>query len=106
MGATLSELAERIAQVSDVYAARTGVQRDDDWYALKIMEEAGELAAEHLRLSGRGRRNGNTPDEIALARADEVADLFAMVVLYCHHNGIDIEAALERKWFKHLKASE
>jgi NTP pyrophosphatase (non-canonical NTP hydrolase) len=106
MGATLDELAERIAQVSDVYAARTGVRRDDDWYALKLMEEAGELAAEHLRLSGRGRRNGNTPDEITQARDDEVADLFAMVVLYCHHNGIDIEAALERKWFKHLKATQ
>ena len=104
MGATLSELAERIANVSDVYAARTGVRRDDDWYAMKLMEEAGELAAEHLRLSGRGRRNGNTPEEIALARDDEAADLFAMIVLYCHHNGIDIEAALERKWFKHLKA--
>jgi NTP pyrophosphatase (non-canonical NTP hydrolase) len=106
MGATFGELAERIAQVSDIYAARTGVERDDDWYPLKIMEEAGELAAEHLRLSGRGRRNGNTPDEIAQARDDEVADLFAMVVLYCHHNGIDIEAALERKWFKHLKATQ
>ena len=105
MGASLSELAERLAQVSDVYAARTGVARDDDWYALKIMEEAGELAAEHLRLSGRGRRNGNTPEEIERARDDEAADLFAMVVLYCRHNGIDIEQALERKWFKHLKAT-
>ena len=38
MGATLGELAERIVQVSDVYAARTGVTRDDDWYALKIMK--------------------------------------------------------------------
>jgi NTP pyrophosphatase (non-canonical NTP hydrolase) len=101
----MSEHAERNAQDSDVYAARTGVERDDDWYALKLMEEAGELVAEHLRLSGRGRRNGNTPDEIAQAREEEAADLFAMVVLYCRHNGIDIEAALERKWFKHLKAS-
>ena len=75
-------LADRIAQVSDVYAARTGVTRDDDWYALKLMEEAGEQA-----------------------RDDEAADLFAMVVLYCRHNGIDIEAALERKWFMHLKAT-
>jgi hypothetical protein len=26
-----------------------------------------------------------------------------MVILYCRDNGVDIEAALERKWFKHLE---
>lgn len=105
MGATLGELANRLARVSDSYAARTGVLRDDDWYALKLMEEAGELAAEHLRLSGRGRRNGNKPREIEQARDDEAADLFAMILLYCRHNDIDIEAALERKWFRYLESA-
>jgi NTP pyrophosphatase (non-canonical NTP hydrolase) len=105
MGATLSDLAERIAQVSDIYAARTGVRRDDDWFPLKLMEEAGELVAEHLKLSGRGRRGDSTDAELVAARADEAADLFATLVLYCRHNGIDIEAALERKWFKHLRSA-
>ncbi len=105
MGATLSDLAENIARVSDIYVARTGVRRDDDWYALKLMEEAGELVAEHLKLSGRGRRDGRSDAELTEARGDEAADLFAMLILYCRHNGIDIEAALARKWFKHLKAA-
>lgn len=105
MGATLDDLADRIARVSDIYAARTGVRRDDDWFALKLMEEAGELAAEHLRLSGRKAGNGRAAAELIEARADEAADLFAMLVLYCRHNGIDIEAALERKWFKHLEVA-
>jgi NTP pyrophosphatase (non-canonical NTP hydrolase) len=105
MGATLSDLAENIARVSDIYAARTGVRRDDDWFALKLMEEAGELAAEHLRLSGRGRRDGRSDAQLAEARGDEAADLFAMLTPYCRHNGIDIEAALERKWFAHLQAA-
>ena len=105
MGATLVDLADKIARVSDICAARTGVRRDDDWFALKLMEEAGELAAEHLRLSGRKPANGRSEPELVEARGDEAADLFAMLVLYCRHNGIDIEAALERKWFKHLKAA-
>lgn len=29
-----------------------------------------------------------------------------MVILYCRHNRIDIEAALERKWFKYLEPAE
>lgn len=104
--ASLDELSELVARVSDVYAARTGVVRDDDWYALKLQEEAGELIAEHLRLSGRGRLKAGGRSGAETARADEAADLFAMVLLYCRHNNIDLEAALQRKWFAHLEAAE
>jgi NTP pyrophosphatase (non-canonical NTP hydrolase) len=103
VGATLDDITERLQRVSDVYAARTGVRRDDDWFALKLQEEAGELIAEHLRLTGRGRAKGSTEAEIRAARDDEAADLLATVLLYCRHNNIDIEAALERKWFRHLE---
>jgi NTP pyrophosphatase (non-canonical NTP hydrolase) len=105
MTATIAELSELVARVSDVYARRTGVARDDDWYALKLQEEAGELIAEHLRLTGRGRPKPHDAGG-EQARADEAADLFAMVLLYCRHNGIDLEAALARKWFRHLEAQE
>lgn len=103
MGATLEDIANKVAQVSDIYAARNDIRRDDDWFALKLQEEAGELIAEHLRLSGRGRTKGQRRDEITAARDDEAADLLAMLLLYCRHNGIDIEAALERKWFRYLE---
>jgi NTP pyrophosphatase (non-canonical NTP hydrolase) len=103
MSASLAELAERLARVSDIYAERNGIVRGDDWYALKIVEEAGELVAEHLRLTGRGRSGSRPGDAIREARDDEAADLLAMVILYCRDNNIDIEAALERKWFKHLE---
>lgn len=106
MGTTLDELIERVARVSDVYAERNGIDRNDDWYALKLQEEAGELIAEHLRLSGRGRLREGGVAAAGEARADEAADLFAMVLLYCRHNGIDLEAALQRKWFSHLGAGE
>ena len=103
MSASLEELADRLAQVSDIYAARNSIVRDDDWYALKIVEEAGELVAEHLRLTGRGRIGSLHEAAIRQARDDEAVDLLAMVILYCRDNNIDVEAALERKWFKHLE---
>jgi NTP pyrophosphatase (non-canonical NTP hydrolase) len=96
--AGLAELAEKVARVSDIYAECCGIRRDHDWYPLKLTEEAGEVVAEYLRATGRGRdREG-----AAEALADEAADLFAQVLLFCRHNGIDIESALERKWFRYL----
>jgi NTP pyrophosphatase (non-canonical NTP hydrolase) len=94
----LAELAEKVVRVSDIYAERCDIKRDDDWYALKLTEEAGELVAEYLRATERGRKR----DDAAESLADEAADLFAQVLLFCRHNGIDIESALDRKWFKYL----
>lgn len=103
MSRDLAELTALVSRVSDMYAAETGVQRDDDWYALKIQEELGEMIAEHLRLTSRGRRKGLDHAAISQARDDEAADLLAMLLLYAQHNGIDLEAALERKWFSYLR---
>lgn len=103
MTRTLGELSSLVAQVSDIYAERNGIIRGDDWFALKLQEELGELIAEHLRLSGRGRRKGQDAEDIAQARDDEAADLFASLLLYARHNKIDLESALERKWLKYLR---
>lgn len=103
MSRNLAELTALVAQVSDMYVRETGVRRDDDWYALKMQEELGELIAEHLRLSGRGRRKNLSESEIRLARDDEAADLLAMLLLFARHNGIDLDAALDRKWFSYLR---
>lgn len=98
----LSELSERVAAVSDIYAARCDIRRDDDWYLLKLQEELGELTAEALRASGRARRRDESPEEQRMALEAEAADLFAQLLLFCRHHDIDISAALERKWFRYL----
>ena len=98
----LSELTEKAEAVSRLYAERCDIRRDNDWYALKIQEEAGELVAEYLRSTGRGRQKGKSAAEIGTGLADEAADLLAQLLLFCRHNGIDVEAALERKWFRYL----
>ncbi len=100
MSAPLAELAEDVGRVSDLYAARFGVRRDADWALLKLQEELGELAQAHLRLSGRGR--GEASEQ---GRADEAADVLCMLLLYARAHGIDLDAAVRRKWLAHLDAA-
>lgn len=102
MSRDLSELGSLVAQVSDVYAERNAIARDDDWYMLKLQEELGELTAEYLRMSGRGRMKGADAAAVRGALEDEAADVLAMLLLFTRNNGIDLDAALERKWFKYL----
>ena len=44
-----------------------------------------------------------TDAEIVEARGNEAADLLAFLLLYARHNCIDLDAALERKWFSYLR---
>ncbi len=98
---TLKALTASVLRISDIYATEHSIDRDRDWALLKLQEELGELTAEHLRLSGRAR---GAPDESALG--DEAADVLGMLLIYCARNGIDIEAAMRRKWLKWLEPVE
>ena len=102
MSRSLGDLSDLVAQVADIYAERFAVTRTDDWYLLKLQEEFGELVAEHLKGSGRGRLKGADADEIRQALEDEAADVLAMSLLFARSQKIDLEAALARKWFKYL----
>jgi NTP pyrophosphatase (non-canonical NTP hydrolase) len=102
MSRDLPTLSDLVARVSDIYAQRNEIARDDDWYMLKLQEELGELTAEFLKLSGRGRMKGATPEALRTALEDETADVLAMLLLFARNNQIDLDAALTRKWFRHL----
>jgi NTP pyrophosphatase (non-canonical NTP hydrolase) len=102
MSRSLGELAVLAARVSDRYAELFDIARDDDWYLLKLQEELGELTAEYLRSSGRGRMKDADAAAVRMALEDETADVVATLLLFARHNGIDLDAALQRKWFKYL----
>ena len=91
-----------MSQVADIYAERFDINRDDLWYLAKISEEAGELTAAYLKNSSRGRVGEKSDEELRQDLAFEAADLMAHLLLFCDHNDIDVEAALERKWFSRL----
>lgn len=93
----LFELSEKVARISDIYAAEHGIDRSGDWAILKLQEELGELTAEHLRLSGRARGEADPK-----ALADEAADVLGMLLIYCDRAGIDIERAMQDKWLHWL----
>ena len=88
----LSELSEKVARISDLYAAEHGIDRSGDWAILKLQEELGELTAEHLRVSRRARGQADPK-----ALADEAADVLGMLLIYCDRAGIDIEQAMQDK---------
>ena len=102
MSATFAELSDRIGQVGELYARVNNIARSADWYLLRLTEELGELTAEHLLIDGRARPNADGSGGTREALENEAADLFGQFVLYLRANNIDVEAAIERKWLRHL----
>ncbi len=98
----LKEITKKVVEVSNKYAQAHSVNRDNDWYVLKLQEEMGELIQSYLSLTNRGRHRGKTPEEIKTNFAEELADIIGQSLLIADHNKIDIEEALEKKWYKYL----
>jgi len=94
----LKTLQAGVLRISDIYAAEHGIERSGDWALLKVQEELGELTAEHLRMSGRARGAAD-----AGRLGDEAADVLGMLLIYCDRAGIDLEAAMRRKWLHWLE---
>lgn len=107
---TVSGLGERVEAVSALYARKFGVERDADWFMLKLAEEVGELTQAFLVATGRTRPRGDAPrsgaapdgatgdDGGASPLADEVADVLAHLLLLARSQGVDVDAAVRRKW--------
>lgn len=101
---TIKEITEKVVAVSDNYADSCSVNRDADWYILKLQEEIGELMQQYLSFTRRGRSRGKTIQEIKESFAGELADVFGQVLLIAYYHGINIEDAMEHKWFSYLKS--
>jgi NTP pyrophosphatase (non-canonical NTP hydrolase) len=106
MSRTLAEMQADSEAVSRHYAEKFDIRRDDDWYLLKLQEESGELVSAFLRLTGRGRLKGEDAATIRSQFDVELADCFAQILLIAEHYGVDLEAAMERKWFVYLESPE
>jgi len=99
----LKEITERIVKISDNYTKIHSIKRDDEWYILKLQEELWELTQAYLSLTKRWRNRDKTLKEIKLDFANELADVMGQLLLLANHNNIDMQKALEQKWFKYLK---
>ncbi len=94
----LTTLTEQFERASAQYAADHGIERDEDWFILKLQEEMGELTQIWNMSSGRGRCKGMSDAEMTKALADEAADVLGRVLLFANRNDLDLASAIERKW--------
>ena len=94
-------LTKQAAAVSDIYAARFGINRDATWYLAKLTEELGEMQSAYLATQGAQRR---APSQ-AEARQNligETADLFGFLMVFAEWQDIDLAAAFAAKWGRYL----
>lgn len=92
------DLSHRFELASDDYARANGIDRDPEWFVLKLTEELGELVKAWNKLAGRGRTHGRSREALLQDLSDETADLLGHVLLFARANDVDLAAAIERKW--------
>jgi NTP pyrophosphatase (non-canonical NTP hydrolase) len=99
----MKELTQKAKIIMGMYSQEyPDVVVDRDYYPFKITEEWGECMQAYLMFSDRGRQKGKSKDEIREMLEVELADVFGFLLLFAENEGIDLEAALEKKWFKRL----
>lgn len=76
---------------------------DRDYFPFKLTEELGECVQTYLMLTDRGRQKGKNKEEIKKMFEDEIADVFGFLILFAENEKIDLEKAIQNKWFSRLK---
>lgn len=94
----LKQLSREVEQVSQIYAEKFNIERDDTWFILKLQEEVGELVQSYLMLVGKTRTKGKSLEEIHAEFNKEVADVFCQVLLLAGFYDVDIEKEIQEKW--------
>ncbi|MDO8150679.1 pyrophosphatase [Isoptericola sp. b408] len=97
---TLAGLADEIEIISRVYERVFDVPRSDDWLVLKLHEEVGELTQAYLARSGRSRDRGEDAAAVDAAFRAELADVLGMLLLVARRFDADLDAEVQRKWFR------
>ena len=98
----LNQIQEKIVTISDKYARVHEINRTDDRYLLKLQEEMGELTQSYISFIGHGRNRWKSPEELKKSFAHELWDVMWHLLLLANHFDIDIDKALEEKWYKYL----
>ena len=94
----LTQLSDEVEHVSQVYAARFGIERDATWFLLKLQEEVGELTQAYLQHTGRARAKGHTAAEIRADFHQEFADVFCQLLLFARQHDVDLPHEIDQKW--------
>jgi len=99
----IKDLTKEVEDISKMYSKRFNIDRDGDWFILKLQEELGELIQSYLMMIRQGRNKGKSEKEIKNNFRKEVADVFSHVLLLAKFYKIDLEKEVEEKWLKWKK---
>ncbi len=99
----VKQITEIVEMVSQLYAEKFNIERDANWFILKLQEEVGELIQSYLMLIGKARTKGKTAEEIEVEFRKEVADVFCHVLLLANFYGVDLEKEMDAKWLSRKK---
>ncbi len=94
----LKKLTKDIGKVSKIYSKKFKIDRNADWYLLKLQEEVGELTRSYLKCLGQARTSGKTSQELKNSFNEELADVFCHVLLLAQFHDIDLEKEVQNKW--------
>ncbi|VVA43485.1 conserved hypothetical protein [Candidatus Roizmanbacteria bacterium] len=99
----IKDLSDEVEKISLIYSEKFDIDRDGNWFVLKLQEEMGELIQSYLMMIKQGRHKGKSPEEIKDNFRKEVADVFSHVLLLSKFYKIDLEKEVEEKWLKWKK---
>jgi len=99
----IKNLTQRVEIISQNYAKKFKIKRDDSWFVLKLQEEMGELIQSYMMFSGQGRKKGKQAEELKHDFESEVADVLGQLLLLAKHFGVNIERIVNEKWLKYEK---
>ncbi len=94
----INDITAEVEKTSLLYTKKFGIDRTPDWFILKLQEELGELIQSYLMMNGQARRKDKSEEELASDFRQEVADVFAHVLLLAKHNNVDLEKEVKAKW--------
>lgn len=95
-------LTEKFESISVMYADSFDIERDSNWFMIKLSEEMGELMQAYLKVQNQARVGETTPSERFAQFEDEAADVLGQLLLLANHFNMDLETAVQRKWLKWL----
>jgi NTP pyrophosphatase (non-canonical NTP hydrolase) len=99
----ISQLSDLVELVSQRYAEKYGIDRDKNWFVLKLQEEMGELIQSYLMMIGQARDKGKAQEEIEAEFKKEVADVFCHTLLLAKHFDVDLIEMIDEKWLSRIK---
>jgi NTP pyrophosphatase (non-canonical NTP hydrolase) len=99
----LSSLVRDVDRVLDHYCRKYEIERNNEWFLLKIQEELGELVQVYLEINNKSRRRGKTNEELTENFQNEIIDLLCLVMSMASYNKVPIEDNVNEKWLKWIR---